>query len=308
LVANVLTSFRRYRIFLWAISFFAAFNALQGVKHYWAGEIWKQGRVLGGVSGFAGNPNDLALVMNLTIPFLIYLYTTARSVKQRLLAVMLIGVDLGGIITSFSRGGFATLVVFVLWTAWVIGKRKGTATFIKVCVLVAIMGAIISLVAPSGYGDRVSSIADSSMDQTGSSQARWVMMVGAVQGILSHPLGVGLHMNNLLLHDTGYGWHPVHNVYLELGTELGIPGLAVLLWLLYSLISSMKEIRIRYEEVPELSALAQAAGGAMVAFVTAAMFHPVAFYFYLYIVAGLVVACQQMALQVEPFEGESKEV
>ncbi|MBK8277218.1 MAG: hypothetical protein IPK92_15710 [Nitrospira sp.] len=106
------------------MSVFAAFNAFQGTKHYVAGEVWKYGRVLGGASSIAGNPNDLALVLNLSIPFLFYLYETARSMRQRVLIVLLIGIDLGGIITSFSRGGFLTLVAIVLWTAWVVGKRK----------------------------------------------------------------------------------------------------------------------------------------------------------------------------------------
>ncbi|CUS38786.1 membrane hypothetical protein [Candidatus Nitrospira nitrosa] len=299
LVANVLTSFRRYRILVWAMSVFAAFNAFQGTKHYVAGEVWKYGRVLGGASSIAGNPNDLALVLNLSLPFLFYLYETARSMRQRVLVVLLIGIDLGGIITSFSRGGFLTLVAIVLWTAWVVGKRKGTGVFVKTCAVVLVCGLVLAVAGPSGYGDRVASIGDMSKDQTGSSNARWNLMVGTAQGMLLHPLGVGLHMNNVLLHETGYGWEGVHNVYLELGTEIGIPGLAVLLWLLYRLISSMKEIRLGYEQVPELSALAQAAGGAMVAFVTAGMFHPVAFHFYLYIVAGLVIACQQLALRVD---------
>jgi len=171
--------------------------------------------------------------------------------------------------------------------------------FLKTCAVVLVCGLVLAVAGPSGYGDRVASIGDMSKDQTGSSNARWNLMVGTAQGMLLHPLGVGLHMNNVLLHETGYGWEGVHNVYLELGTEIGIPGLAVLLWLLYRLISSMKEIRLGYEQVPELSALAQAAGGAMVAFVTAGMFHPVAFHFYLYIVAGLVIACQQLALRVD---------
>ena len=298
LVANVLTSFNRYRAFLWVISLFSAFNALQGVKHYLAGE-WRYGRTVGGTSGLTSNPNDLALVLNLTIPFLVYLYTTARSAKQRFLLALLIGINLAGIIVSFSRGGFVTLIAFVLWTAWVVGKERGTGAFIKTCAAVLVLGLVLTVAGPNGYGDRVASIGDMSKDETGSYYARLMLMLGTAQGMLNHPLGVGLHMNNVLLHDTGYGWNGVHNIYLELGTEIGIPGLIVFIWLLYRLIASMRDIRVGYEQVPELSALAQAAGGAMVAFVTAGMFHPVAFQFYLYIVAGLVIACQQLAYRVD---------
>jgi hypothetical protein len=304
LVANVLTSLKRYRMFLWTIGLFAAFNALQGLKNYLSGAVWKEGRVLGGVSGIAGNPNDLALLLNLTIPFLIYLYTTARTSKQRLLAAILIGIDLGGIVISSSRGGFLTLVVMVLWIAWVRGQREGTGVFMKACAVVTVLGLALVLFGPGEYGSRIVSISDMSKDRTGSSQARWSLMVGTSKGILLHPLGVGLHMNNLLLHDTGFGWEGVHNIYLELGTELGIPGLIVFLMLLYRLMASMKEVRVQHERNPEISGLAQAAGGSMVAFATGGFFLPVAFHFYFYIVAGLVIACQQLALRVESAENE----
>jgi putative inorganic carbon (HCO3(-)) transporter len=306
LVANVLTSFRRYRTFLWTIGIFSAFNAVLGIKNYLTGSfVLTYGRVLGGVSGIASNPNDLALTLNLAIPFLVYLYSTARSSRQRILVVGLIAIHLGGIVISFSRGGFVTLVMFVLWTAWVCGQRQGMGFFIKTVAGMSVLALVLLWVGPEGYGSRIDSISDMDKDTTGSSQARWQGMVGAAQGMLTHPLGVGLHMNNLVLHDMGLGWLGVHNVYLELGAELGFPGLIVFLMLLYGLIASMKKVRIQYEHIPEMAQLAQAGGGAMVAYATAAMFHPVAYHFYFYIVAGLMIACQQLTLIVESLENKT---
>ena len=306
LVANVLTSFRRYRTFLWTIGIFSAFNAVLGIKNYLSGSfVLTDGRVLGGVSGIASNPNDLALTLNLAIPFLVYLYSTAKSSRQRILVAVLIAINVGGIVISFSRGGFVTLVVFVLWTAWMCGQRQGMGIFIKTVAGMVVLALVLLLAGPEGYGSRIDSISDMDKDTTGSSQARWQGMVGAAQGMLAHPLGVGLHMNNLVLHDMGLGWLGVHNVYLELGAELGFPGLIVFLMLLYGLIASMKKVRIQYEHIPEMAQLAQAGGGAMVAYATAAMFHPVAYHFYFYIVAGLMIACQQLTLSVESLENKT---
>lgn len=299
LVANLLLTMNRYRSFLWTIGVFAGFNALIGVKNYLGG-VYKLGRVQGGASGIAANPNDLALVMNLTLPFLFFLYVTARSTLQRMVAAALIVMSVVAIIISFSRAGFVTLVFLVLWLAWVRGRHQGMGSFWKVLAGFGVLLLILNLAGPGGYGSRMATIIDKDTDETGSAQVRWRLMLGTAQGMLTHPLGVGLNMNNLLLHDEGLGWNGVHNIYLELGTELGFPGLIVFLYLLIRLLRSMKVVRIREDPNSELSRLAEAAGGAMVTYAVSGMFYPVAYHFYFYIVAGLIVACQQIALHVEP--------
>lgn len=301
LVANLLLTMDRYRSFLWTIGAFAGFNALLGIKNYFGG-VYRLGRIQGGASGIAGNPNDLALVMNLTLPFLFFLYATARSTSQRIISAALIAINIVAIILTFSRAGFVTLVFLVLWLAWVRGRHQGMGSFWKMFAGLGVILIILNLAGPGGYGSRMATIVDKNTDETGSAQARWNMMVGTAQGMLAHPLGVGVHMNNLLLHDTGLGWNGVHNIYLELGTELGIPGFIVFLYLLHRLLTVMKVIRIRHDPKSELSRLAEAAGGAMVAYAVSGMFYPVAYHFYFYIVAGLIVACQQIALHVEPVE------
>lgn len=294
LVSNLLVSMDRYRSFLWTIGVFAGFNGILGVKNYLGG-VYRLGRIQGGASGIAGNPNDLALVMNLTLPFLFFLYATARSRFQRVVLSILIATSVGTIVITFSRAGFVTLVFLVLWFAWVRGRDHGMGNFWKVLGGLGVILSVLALGGPDGYGSRLVSIIDTDQDETGSAQVRWRMMVATAQGMLAHPLGVGVNMNNLLLHDSGLGWNTVHNIYLQVGTELGIPGFVVFLVLFYRLVTSMKMIRIRYSPDSELSRLAEATGGAMVAFAVAGMFHPVAYHFYFYILAGLVIACQQLA-------------
>jgi hypothetical protein len=174
-------------------------------------------------------------------------------------------------------------------------------SFWKVLAGFGVLLLILNLAGPGGYGSRMATIIDKDTDETGSAQVRWRLMLGTAQGMLTHPLGVGLNMNNLLLHDEGLGWNGVHNIYLELGTELGFPGLIVFLYLLIRLLRSMKVVRIREDPNSELSRLAEAAGGAMVTYAVSGMFYPVAYHFYFYIVAGLIVACQQIAHMSNPF-------
>src|SRR5438094_4887321 len=119
-------------------------------------------------------------------------------------------------------------------------------------------------------------------------------MEGALRGLLDHPLGVGLDMNGVYLHESNLGWTGVHNVYLQIGSELGIvPGIlfVVLLW---KLLATMRKSRL--SAPPNLTRLAWAVEGSLVAFAVGAMFLPVAYHFFFYINAGLAVAFKSLPI------------
>ena len=60
-------------------------------------------------------------------------------------------------------------------------------------------------------------------------------MTVAVKTIMSNPIiGAGIGMNTLAMKEARGGWLPVHNVYLEHGLDLGLPGLVLFLLLLIS--------------------------------------------------------------------------
>src|SRR5438105_1403699 len=69
LVANLLTSNARFRRFFWALAIFSAFNAGVGIKDYLTGTFVIYDRIVGAYAGITSNPNDLALSLNLAVPF-----------------------------------------------------------------------------------------------------------------------------------------------------------------------------------------------------------------------------------------------
>src|SRR6266568_228619 len=61
LIANLLTSERRFHTVLWALTFYSAFNAISGINAFRQGTLLTEGRILGGGnSPLTANPNDLA--------------------------------------------------------------------------------------------------------------------------------------------------------------------------------------------------------------------------------------------------------
>src|SRR5207253_8710681 len=105
---------------------------------------------------------------------------------------------------------------------------------------------------PSAYVDRLATVKDVQSDPTGSSQARWRDTVAAAQFVAQHPIiGAGIGMDFLALNQIrGNKWLKVHNVYLEYAVDLGVPGLALFLTLLYRVFKGARFARKRLEEVP----------------------------------------------------------
>jgi O-antigen ligase len=91
----------------------------------------------------------------------------------------------------------------------------------------------------------------------------------------------------------GPTWRAVHNTYLEYGVDLGVPGLLLFLALLWTCWRSARAARGVAEG--EVSHLAEGIEISLLGFAVAAFFHPSAYHFYFYYIAGLAVAARHVA-------------
>jgi O-antigen ligase len=162
------------------------------------------------------------------------------------------------------------------------------------------MLAILSLpLVPESYVDRLATVTDIESDPTNSSQARWRDMVAAAHFVTEHPIiGAGIGMDVLALNEVrGSWWKQVHNVYLEYAVDLGLPGAVLFLMLLYSVFRAVNSSLRRLAHKDELRALfflAEALQVSLIAFAVASFFHPVAYHFYFYYIAGLALAVRSI--------------
>ena len=299
LLGTVVTTPGRMRGLSWALVFCSLPLAATGLKNYLLGENLLSTGVRGftrisgyeGGSGIAGNPNDLALVLNLIIPIAGALAMTERGWKRWVaIAAMLLGI--AGVVVTFSRAGFLTLAaVFVMFLA-VLARRKAPGVAMGLLLLALCVPPLL----PSGYMDRLSTITDIDADKTGSAQGRWTDVKVATDVIMQSPIvGVGLG-NDAIVLNTERGrdtWRSVHNAYLQYGVDLGIPGLLLFAWLHLMCFRSARAVEKRAARDPAMRDLSNLAAGvqiALVGFFVAALFHPIAYQFYFFCVAGLAVA------------------
>jgi probable O-glycosylation ligase (exosortase A-associated) len=304
LVANLASSASRLRQVAWTLTAISTVPALTAMRNYASGNFLTEGsgrRIAGYDAALLSNPNDLALMLNLTLPLTATLLTLTRRRAARLLLLSILALQIVAIVLTFSRGGSITLGVILIALLWRFSKRRGPGLAVAVGVLALVAIPLL----PSSYLDRLSSIDDMESDKTGSAQERWIVSVAAVNYIAGHPvIGTGIGQNTLALNQMlTVRWTQVHNVYLQIGMELGLPGLALFLALMFGCLRAARYAARTAAVVPgaeDLSAIAGAVTLSLVGYAVAAFFHPTAYHVYFYYFAALALAARVAVQALAP--------
>jgi O-antigen ligase len=252
-------------------------------------------RIAGVDAPLTQNPNDLALMLNLVLPLALALAQAAERGPVRLAFLACAVLDAVGVILTFSRAGFICLAITAVLSLWKAARRPWKGWAFAVLVLTVSLAPFL----PHGYLDRLGTITDIQSDPTGSAQERWSDTQAAVRYVAAHPiLGAGVGMNVLALNEArGASWKNVHNVFLQYAVDLGLPGVALFLALFAGCVRATVEAMRRAAAIPapDLFLLAEGLQISLLAFAVAALFHPVAYHFYFYYVAGLAIAARAAA-------------
>jgi probable O-glycosylation ligase (exosortase A-associated) len=299
LIATLVTTRERLELFAWVLALCSIPLAVTALDNYRSGVFVTLSsnavqRIAGyvGGSGLAGNPNDLALMLNLLMPITGALLVVTRRPWLRVVAAGAVLLSIAAVIATFSRAGFLTLAVIAMLS--LIAMARGRAP--GVALLVVFLGVGGLFLMPEGYVARLSTITNIEADPTGSAQGRWTDYIVSMDYIRQHPVtGAGLGQDLLALNETRgeATWRSVHNAFLQVTVDLGLPGLMLLLALLFTSFGNARFVRKRAAGQPGLESLAALARGvqvSLVAFAVASFFHPIAYQFYFFCLAGLAVA------------------
>lgn len=297
LLASVVNTVARLRVICLALVLMAVPLALTAIRNLLTGITMVGGqRIIGYDAPLAENPNDMALLTNLLLPLAIGFFLSARTVPRRLAFGALIVLMVVAIFATFSRAGFLTLVV-TFCCYFVLLRKRAERALAPILLLVVVVALPFM---PGDYLGRLATITDIGSDVTNSAQTRMRDYQAAVSLVLDNPLtGTGVGTNMLAMNETrGATWTQIHNVYLTLAVELGLPGLLlfVLLWAA-ALRATQAMLRRTVGRAQDLQVycLAEGLKVSLIAFSVAALFHPVAYHFYFYYIAGLAMALPQIA-------------
>lgn len=296
LLGTIVTTTERFRIMAWTLTLCSIPLAATGVANYLAGAFISTGargfyRITGYMGVLTANPNDLALMLNLIVPLTGALAVASHGPK-RLFAVGTMLLSMAAIILTFSRAGFLALAATFVLGIVALARHKGPAPAAGVVLLVLCALPLL----PDGYTNRIGTITNIEEDATGSAQGRWRDTKVAAGLVVKNPIiGAGIGQDILVMNDErGIDtWRRVHNAYLQYGVDLGLPGVLLFVWLHLTCYRTARAVEKRAAADPslrELRALASGVTVSLVVFGVAAMFHPIAYQFYFFCVAGLAVA------------------
>src|ERR1051325_10304878 len=213
-IVNTVRTLRRLRWLLMLGVVVGCYLSVGALKDYRGGLATVEGyRIAGSIGNLFQHPNDMAIHLITVIPVAVAFMFGARGLKKALYAAVLF-LLVGGLMVTFSRGGFLGLggAAFVL--AWKLGRRNRFA----VMALLGVAAVLMIVLAPGGFGLRMLSIFDSSLDPVGSSSARQELLKLSIITAIKHPL-FGVGMNNF--HIIYIREAVTHNSYTQVASELG---------------------------------------------------------------------------------------
>ena len=250
---NALRTPRQIRLFmLFVLASYVLFPIRATLVNYLHGYT-NQGRAVGPF--IYENANDLAAITILMLaPALALFAGEPRRTLVRWFALVCAVPLVITILLTQSRGAFLALVAFGLPSAIALVRRRPRL----VPVFAGLVAAALYL-APAGLWQRLGGLSKATsmetiadMDPEGSARVRFAVLQTAGRIIADHPvLGVGLgayaHVNRD--YNPVLGAYDTHNTYVNITAETGLPGLALFLAMVLSVLAAARAAHRRADQL-----------------------------------------------------------
>jgi O-antigen ligase len=244
-----------------------------------------QGRLEGALGNQYADPNDLALILIITMPLCFASLVLARGLWKLCWAVVLLMMTYVVFLTG-SRGGFLALVVTVGVTLWEFGIQRRRYFIL---VIVALTGAGLWLSSGGLVVQRLKATFNPNENAVAaaSSQAREQLFWRSIDVTMEHPLfGVGLGN----FQKVSGNWHETHNAFTSVSAEGGIPAFVLYVLVLLAGFANVDKIRRVARGKRELSQWAGALRASLAGYVVGSSFLSVAYQFFPYFLVAYTTA------------------
>ena len=290
-IVNVVRTPLRLDGLLWLGLAVSCMLCVGAIREYRAGNFSVEGyRIAGSIGGMFGNPNDMALHLVTVVPLAFGLFMRTRRALAKILYFACVVLFAGGIVVTYSRGGFLGLVAVVFVLAWKLGRGR------RVVVTAAAVFAVLLLLAaaPGNYMERVASSVGLGADLVGSSSMRKQLFWRSLFTTLHNPV-FGIGMGNF--HTVSIREQESHNAYTQVSAEMGLAAMAVyILFLLSPLRSLLRIERATFAERrrDRTFYLAVALQASLAGYMVSSFFASVAYQWYVYYLVGYAVALRRI--------------
>jgi hypothetical protein len=251
-------------------------------------------------------PNRFAQVLLMAVPVGFILAKNARRMRGTVVAAACMLVTLGGVLLTYSRGAFLTLVVLMLLAVPMrLLRLRGlliTGTVAAVLMLAVVPGYVARIVSIAGVAELMGS-GPATVEADGATRGRSTEMLAALAAYIDHPLlGVGPGQY-VTFHSQHYQSLPeisirdlteprrAHNLYLEMAAETGTIGLVVFMLIPLLLLRDLELLRRLASNVsPARARLAAGFSLVLLSYLGTGMFLHLAYERYYWFMIGLTAA------------------
>lgn len=293
LIIKVVNTERRYMLFLVAFFLFN-FKMSQHGFLSWAGRGFSfQNWGVTGAPGWFHNSGEFGIELCIFIPMVSYfIYALHKHWNKAMFGFFLL-MPLTGIasaIASSSRGALVGLAGVALWTLF------RTRYFFRVGVVLAVAAFITYNLIPEQSMERFQHAGE---DKT--SLQRLERWEEGIDMIKRHPMtGIGLenwmaYQRDFYKPELGYGL--CHNIFIQAGSELGYPGLALLVFFFIYCFAVNARTRKIAKQIPNnfLFIMTHGLDAALIGYIISASFVTVLYYPYQWIHVAFIVALNNIA-------------
>ena len=282
---NVVRSEKRLKALLLLVLVATCFLSISAINDYRLGNLVLRGaRIRGAIGGLFENPNDLALHFVTIFPIVIVLGLSSRFLISKLIYFAAAAATLGGVMVTFSRGGFLGMIFVIGALVWKLSRKN----FFIVGAISVVLIFFLLILAPDAYRDRISTTGD------GSSVARMGELKRSIFLSVRNPFfGVGMD-NYILFSDREQG---THNSYTQVSAEIGFAGMVVyILFLIATLkrVAKMPDPKSVDKKKRLLPYLAIGVQAGLIGYMVSSFFAAVAFFWYVYYLAAYGICISRL--------------
>jgi O-antigen ligase len=275
--------------------------------------------------GPVDEPNRFAQLLLMAVPVGFVLSRNAHRRRNAVVAAACMLLVLGGVLLTYSRGAFVTLVILMLLAVPMrLLRMKGlviTGTVAVILMAVVVPGYVARIVSIAGVADLLGS-GPATVEADGPTRGRTTEMLAALAAYIDHPLiGVGPGQY-VTFHSQYYQSLPeisirdlteprrAHNLYLEFAAETGTIGIVVFMAIPLLLLRDLELLRrLASRFSPSRARLAAGFSLVILSYLGTGVFLHLAYERYYWFMIGLVAAAvgilrEELALvgDTEPLE------
>ena len=257
--------------------------------------------------------NDFATYAVTALPLGLYFMFGRHPLPQRLLSAVGIALLAVGFVRSGSRGGFLAIIAVALFILFGFETIRARWRVLGM----GLVAAIFVATASDRYWSQMRTIVVGDRDYNRTSETgRWQIWRRGIGYMLQHPvLGVGAYnfpvaegtispLAKRQAYGIGVRWSAAHNSFIQIGAELGLPGLFFLVAVIATAFVALRSVVRGQGREPVKSRgppqLAQALTGSLIGFGVGAFFLSLAYHEMAYAVLALAVALRKVTLAPGP--------